>query len=71
MILQKVAAATLKTGASAGAMETAVVSQRTTGRSGTARGKGYGGQRSMSTGEYFLTCVDGQKDAFIVLDATM
>ena len=43
LILQRVATATRKTGAKAGAKETVVVSQRTTGRTGTARGEGSGG----------------------------
>ena len=48
-IAETVAAATMKTGAKAGAKEMAAVSQRTTGRTGTACSKGSGGQRSVST----------------------
>ena len=53
-VAETVAATTMKTGAMAGAKEMAVVSWRATGRTGTARGEGSGGQRSVSTGMYFL-----------------
>ena len=65
LTLQTVKAATTKTSATAGAMEMAVISRRITGRTGTAYGKGSGGQRSLSTGMYCMCwlCI-GEKDVF-------